>query len=110
MGEEWPSCFREGNALAVETPHSPEFLQARTIYQQLLNMGMTPYRTELSMYNRQLDCAGQADLIMRGPGKDCLVIVDWKRVRQLKYDNRYEHLKYPFQHLPDCNGSIYAVR
>jgi len=98
------------NDISVEAPHSPEFQQAQIIYQQLLKMGMTPYRTELSMYNTKLDCAGQADLIMRDEGKDCLVIVDWKRVRQMKFDNRYEHLKYPFQHLPDCNGSLYAMQ
>ena len=65
-------------------PHSPEFLQAQAIYQKLLDMGLRPYRAELSMYNKRLDCAGQADLVMQdAEGKK--VIVDWKRVRQLHW-------------------------
>ena len=68
------------NGIELEEPHSPEFLQAQQIFQKLLDMGLTPYRAELSMYNQRLDCAGQADLIMEDrAGRK--VIVDWKRVR-----------------------------
>jgi hypothetical protein len=120
LGEEWPAASARGtlmhsianawNDIAVEAPQSPEFQQAQTLYMQLLSMGMTSYRTELSMYNHKLDTADQADHIMRDPEKDCLVIIDWKRVCQMKFHNRYEHHKYPFQYLPDCNGSLYAMQ
>ena len=33
------------NGIEIEEPHSPEFLQFRSIYQSLLLLGLTPYRT-----------------------------------------------------------------
>ena len=97
------------NGIELEEPHSPEFLQAQQIFQKLLDMGLTPYRAELSMYNQRLDCAGQADLIMEDrAGRK--VIVDWKRVRKLQFENKYNQLRYPFSHLPDCNGILYSMQ
>ena len=87
----------------------PEFQQAQAIFKKLLDMGLKPYRAEQSMYNQRLDCAGQADLIIEdSAGRK--VIVDWKRVWQLKFDSKYNHLKYPFLHLPDCNGMLYSLQ
>ena len=97
------------NGIEVEEPHSPEFRQAQRISGKLLDMGLMPYRAELSMYNKRLDCAGQADLIMEdSAGRK--VIVDWKRVRKLQFDNKYNQLRYPFSHLPDCNGILYSMQ
>ena len=97
------------NGIEVESPYSPEFQQARAIYVQLLDMGLQPWRSELSMYSAILQCAGQADLIMRWPDDGSLVIVDWKRTKQLVYENRFRCLKYPLS-LPDSNYWLYALQ
>ena len=98
------------NGVEVESPYSPEFQQARAIYTQLLDMGLQPWRSELSMYSTILQCAGQADLIMRWPDDGSLVIVDWKRTQQLVYENRFRCLKYPLSNLPDTNYWFYALQ
>ena len=88
------------NDIEVQEPHSPEFQQARLIYSELLAMGLRPFRSELSMYSTILQCAGQADLIMRAPDGS-LIVADWKRTKQLAFENSFGRLKYPLCHLPD---------
>ena len=96
------------NNILVEEPHSPEFQQARCVYQQLLEMGLRPWRSELSMYSTILQCAGQADLVMVSRDGS-LVIVDWKRCKQLVYENKFRCLRYPLS-LPDTNYWLYALQ
>ena len=97
------------NGIQVEEPHSPEFQQARLIYLELLAMGLRPWRSELSMYSSILQCAGQADLVMRAPDGS-LVIVDWKRTKHLTFENKFGCLRYPLSHLPDTNYWLYALQ
>ena len=97
------------NNVEVEEPHSPEFQQARAIYAQLLDMGLQPWRSELSMYSTMLQCARQADVVMRAQD-GTLVVVDWKRTKQLVYENGFGSLKYPLSHLPDSNYWLYALQ
>ena len=98
------------NGIELESPYSPEFQQTRAIYARLTDMGLQPWRSELSMYSTILQCAGQADLIMRWPGDGKLVVVDWKRTKQLVYENGFGSLKYPLSHLPDSNYWLYALQ
>ena len=39
-----------------------------------------------------------------------LVIVDWKRTKQIVYENRFRCLRYPLSHLPDTNYFLYALQ
>ena len=97
------------NGIHVEEPCSGEFQQARRMYRQLLEMGLRPWRSELSMYSTILQCAGQADLIMSAED-GALVIIDWKRTKQLVYENKFRCLRYPLSHLPDTNYWLYALQ
>ena len=47
---------------------------------------------------------------MRWPDDGSLVIVDWKRTKQLVYENRFACLKYPLSNLPDTNYWLYALQ
>ena len=60
-------------------------------------------------YSIVLLCAGQADLVMLAPDGS-LVIVDWKRTKQIVYENRFRCLRYPLSHLPDTNYFLYALQ
>ena len=96
------------NGVEVEEHHSPEFKQVRAIYQALLCRGMTPHRTELCIFHCGLRVAGQIDaLFLDGDWK--LVIVDWKRVRNLRSEG-FDPLRYPLEQLPDCNFWIYSLQ
>ena len=92
------------NGIHVEEPCSGEFQQARRMYRQLLEMGLRPWRSELSMYSTILRCAGQADLVMLARDGS-LVIVDWKRVRFLRSEG-FHPLRYPLDRLPDSNDNL----
>ena len=97
------------NGLEIEEPHSPEFMQLRSIYQSLLMLGLRPHRTELCIFHVGLRLAGQIDALFLDEDWK-LVIVDWKRIRDLKYENTYSSLLYPLDHLPDTNYWTYALQ
>ncbi len=97
------------NGLEIEEPHSPEFLQLRSIYQSLLLLGLTPYRTELCLFHVGLRLAGQIDALFLDRDWK-LVIVDWKRIRELRSDNPHGSLLYPLGHFPDSNYWTYALQ
>jgi len=42
-------CEQMVNGSLIEEPHSPEFSQAKAIYEHLLAMGLSPFRAEVNM-------------------------------------------------------------
>ena len=96
------------NGVEISEPHSPEFKQARAIFQILLLQGMTPHRTELCIFHCALRVAGQIDALFLDANWN-LVIVDWKRVRTLRTEG-FDPLRYPLDRLPDCNYWLYALQ
>ena len=100
-------CFLNG--VDIEEPHSPEFLQLSSIYQLLLSLGLRPHRTELCIFHCGLRLAGQIDALFLDKDSK-LVIVDWKRIRELKYENPHASLLYPLDNLPDTNYWAYALQ
>ena len=96
------------NGVAVEQPHSPEFTQVNQIYHTLLSHGMVPHRTELCIFHQGLRVAGQIDALFTDASRR-LVIVDWKRVRNMRSDG-FDPLRYPFDRLPDENYWMYSLQ
>ena len=98
------------NGYTVECPHSPEYKQFCRFYADIImNHGWDVYRTEATLFHCGLRMAGQADLICRDTeGK--LVIIDWKRSREIKYTNPYRALKEPLDHMGDTNYSMYSLQ
>jgi hypothetical protein len=98
------------NGLPVQHPHSQEFQQAQQIYEHVATeMGLQPFRAEVCMYHSRLRCAGQADaLFLDAAGR--IVLTDWKRIKALRYENRYAPLRYPLTNLDDCNWSLYSLQ
>ena len=98
------------NGVPVQQPHSPEFKQAQLIFDHLtLEMGLEPFRAEVCLYSRIMRCAGQADALFRDAGGR-IVLGDWKRVKALKYENKYAPLRYPLGNLDDCSWSLYTLQ
>ena len=94
--------------VSVQPPHSPEFKQVCQIYSALLSHGMVPHRTELCIFHQGLRVAGQIDALFTDASRR-LVIVDWKRVRNLRSDG-FDPLRYPFDRLPDENYWMYSLQ
>ena len=98
------------NGVPVQQPHSPEFQQAQLIFDHVTRaMGLKPFRAEICLFSPKLRCAGQADALFQDAGGR-IVLGDWKRVKALKYENRYAPLRYPLGHLDDCSWSLYALQ
>ena len=97
------------NGFMLEEPQSPEFEQVQQIWTALAAEGLTVFRTEVSMFHVGMQMAGQADLICTDE-HGSFVIVDWKRIRELRLENRYRSLQPPLEHLPDCNYYLYVLQ
>jgi len=99
------------NGVPVQQPHSPEFKQAQLLFDHVTQeMGLQPFRAEVCLYSRKLRCAGQADALFRD-AHGRIVVGDWKRIKTLRYENRYAPLRYPLgQTLDDCNWSLYTLQ
>lgn len=99
------------NGAVIEEPHSPEFAMFLQFQKDfMLARGLEPLRTELSLFHCGLQAAGQADLIARDTETGRIVILDWKRSKEIKYKNPYQKLKPPLDHLADCNYNLYCLQ
>ena len=102
-------CEQMVNGRPIQQPHSTEFQQAHALYEQLLAAGLKPFRAEVNLYSTKLQVAGQADLLMRFNNGN-VVVIDWKRSKEIKFENNWGHLKYPLQHLPETNYYLYCLQ
>ena len=72
---------------------------------------LRPYRTEWSIFRSELKLAGQLDMlyeIIDEPGQYALY--DWKRVKEIKFENKYEKGFYKLNHLDHCNYNHYSIQ
>jgi len=88
----------------------PELLQFLNFHRsEVVPRGWKPFRTELRAFSRKHNLAGSVDMIYITPeGK--LVVVDWKRSKEIKKQNRYQQGLGPLKHLDDCNFVHYALQ
>ena len=97
------------NGREVEQPHSPEFGQFLTICRDVIAPFFSVIRTEVCLFHCGLRMAGQADMICRD-ASGSISIWDWKRARDITYENKFQALKPPLDHLCDTNYWIYAMQ
>jgi len=64
--------------------------------------------TEVLVFSESLGIAGFIDLLLRRANK--YLIVDWKTVREIKKDNRWEKGNKPLHKLDSCNLNQYMVQ
>jgi hypothetical protein len=73
---------------------------------------LKPYRTEWMVYYEDLKLSGSIDMIFENPEDGTLIIYDWKRVKEIKYEhdfNKYAHTEC-IKHLPDTNFWHYSLQ
>ena len=92
-----------------DTDPSPDFMQVEALDGFFKSRNWVTYRTELSIFHKCYKLAGQADLLCRDESGG-IVIVDWKRCREIKYENRWMSMKPPLHHLPETNYWTYALQ
>ena len=97
------------NSVPIETPHSPELQQACAVHEYFIGLGLQPFRTEVNVFHNGLRVAGQPDAIYNDE-KGYLIIVDWKRVQEIRAHSSFRSLRPPLEHLPDTNLWLYALQ
>ena len=95
------------NNCSVEYSYFESFLKSG-----LLD-NLTAYRTEWSVYDEDLDLAGQIDMLFYDSSADSFVIYDWKRSKEISFTNKFKDDKYlyePLGNLDNCNFSTYSLQ
>ena len=96
------------NGCVIEPPCSPEFAQFLALHEEVIQDQQVPVRTELSVYSKGLNVAGQIDAVLK-QADDTFALWDWKRSKLLRYDSRSQ-MKEPLEHLPDVNAWHYFLQ
>ena len=74
-----------------------------------LKRGFVPYRTEWLVFKEDIKLAGSIDMVYMKPD-GTLAIYDWKRAKEMKYENSYQSGLSPLEHLPDTNYWHYSLQ
>lgn len=70
---------------------------------------VVPYRTEWVVYDEDKKFAGSIDCVLADKN-DNLILVDWKRSKEIKKSNVYEKGYKPFDYMDNCNFSHYTLQ
>lgn len=95
----------------VLNPNSKEFSHFNLFWNefQKVNPSFFPYRTEWVVYDEDNGVAGSIDCVLSNP-QGQLVILDWKRSKEIKMENKFEKGLGLFNHLDNCNFWHYSLQ
>lgn len=71
------------------------------------------YYSELLLFHHGYKIAGTADIVIirsDDKGNRFVIVDDYKTNIEIKTENRYQQMKYPVNHLPDCNYFHYNLQ
>jgi hypothetical protein len=124
--EEWEASGKEASSLGtlmhadienffnkekVLNPGSVEFSYFKLFWDEFQrnHPGFYPYRTEWLVYDEDHGIAGSIDCVLTNASGQ-LIILDWKRSKEIKMSNRFEKAYGPFCHLDNCNYWQYSLQ
>lgn len=70
---------------------------------------LRPYRTEWVVFGDEHRVCGSIDMVFENEDGS-LSIRDWKRSKEIKKNNPFQRMKFPVDHLPDCNYYHYGLQ
>ena len=71
--------------------------------------GFQPHRTEWLVFKEDIKLAGSIDMVYSKPD-GTFAIYDWKRAKEMKFENSWQSGKDPISHLPDTNYWHYSLQ
>ena len=71
--------------------------------------GFEPFRTEWLVFKEDIKLAGSIDMVYMKPD-GTLAIYDWKRAKSMDFENKYQKMYPPLNHLPDTNYWHYSMQ
>jgi len=98
-------CLESGPAI-----NTKEFQHFLTFHNTIKHR-LEPFRTEWSLFRKDLKLAGQLDMLYRlkkNPTK--FALYDWKCVQEIKTENRFEKGYNGLRHLDHCNYFHYSIQ
>lgn len=76
-----------------------------------INNTMLPYRTEWTIYDEELRLSGSVDMLYEYKDSGLLTIYDWKRCKDIKKNNGWEHCNIDeLSYIPNTNYWHYALQ
>lgn len=84
-----------------------EHIQFKNFYQD--HKYLNPFKFEWRIFDDVINFAGTIDSIFKN-NDGTYSIYDWKRSKEIKFENRYDNALEPISHLPDTNYSKYSVQ
>jgi hypothetical protein len=78
-------------------------------YQRDFGSRFEPFRTEWLVFDEEHKVAGSIDMVYKKPD-GTLAIYDWKRIEEVKTENRFQSGLGPVAHLPDTNYWHYSLQ
>jgi hypothetical protein len=78
-------------------------------YQTQYAKDFEPFRTEWLVFDEEHKVAGSIDMVYKKPD-GTLAIYDWKRVHDVKTENKWQSGLGPISHLPDTNYWHYSLQ
>lgn len=74
------------------------------------NPDLIPYRTEWLVYDDDRKISGSIDCVLINKKTGAICILDWKRSKEIKKENKYQKGLPPLAHLEDCNYNHYSLQ
>lgn len=96
------------NGESPKNPNSIEFKYFMDFYHEVIEGKYTPYRTEWMIYSKD-GIAGSIDCVITNEHQE-LILLDWKRSKEIKMDNPFEKGTGPFKYLDNCNYNHYTLQ
>ena len=104
--------YYNGINIQQETEEFKSFLK----FHEVIKDRLTPYRTEWPIFRDKKDTdtvilAGELDMLYKIAGKNNdFELIDWKVIKELKYENKYEKGYGCLNHLDNCNYNHYSLQ
>ena len=76
---------------------------------EIASRGLMPYRTEWSIFDGEIEIAGQLDMLYQ-KHDGTYGLYDWKRVKEIKRSNPYEKGLGPLRMVEHCNYNHYSLQ
>ena len=96
-------------------PYTPGFTESKEheLFQGYLqdHLQYKPYRTEWTVYSKKYRLAGSIDMVYIDPeSPNKVVLADWKRSKEIKFNNRWEKGYGPLSGVDNCNYEHYCLQ
>jgi ATP-dependent exoDNAse (exonuclease V) beta subunit len=102
--------FTKTRTLHETVPATIEFFHFLAFWTSQIGETLRPYRTEWLVYDEEKRLAGSIDLVLEDTKTGKVIIVDWKRSKDIKTENRFQKGREFWSHLDDCNWNHYSLQ